>query len=361
MAATMVPLGGAGAKLVAVLEDPSSRQFLILSTVFIVMMGLSCYVEEWIFKELPGFDFYWTVTFVELVCFTLGAQLQRRAFDGDGKSRSAPLHLYIVTAVCLAVSQALGKVAYRYMNYATGTIVKSAKLIPTMALSILWLRREVPLAKWIAAGLLVASASFMALGESSVDLSFNPVGLVFSAAHLSLAALQGNLQEVILKDHGASIGEAMFYINGLGMFVVLVVMAAIGELVPATAYFLNSPRALLLLGIRSVTFYFGGIASNKLTKEFGTIALTTVGTARKTLTVLLSFLLFPKPLHINYAYGVTCFLAAEVVYLVLTMESVGAAQSQKAQASVGDDYEMVGKAAIGVPSADDKDDDGGSA
>jgi len=302
------------------LDDESTRRFIGLSAAFLCMLTFSCYTEEWIFKALPGFDFPWAVALVELACFVPASAFQEyiQTSGGEGKSeRKAPLPLYLLTALCLALSQSFGKVVIRYLNYATGTILKSAKLVPTLLLSVLWLRRSVRPQEWVAACLLVASAALMALGEQAVDLSFNPLGLLYAAANLALAALQGNLQERILKDHNASISEAMLYTNGLGIPIVLVAMVINQELVPACWYFFASPYALALLLIRSITFYAGAVAYNKLTKESGTGASTAVGTARKSLTVLLSFWLFPKPFHRNYAFGVVSFLAADVLYLHL--------------------------------------------
>ena len=87
---------------------------------------------------------------------------------GVPKRSKAPLILYALTAVCLGLSQSLGKVAFKYLNYATGTILKSAKLVPTLLLSVVYLKRSVPRGEWAAALLLVTSASLMALGAGPV-------------------------------------------------------------------------------------------------------------------------------------------------------------------------------------------------
>jgi len=309
------------AHLRVLLEDDSTRRFIMLSTAFLCMVTFSGYVEEWIFKALPGFDFPWAVALVELACFVPASAFQehiRTKEPGAKAERKAPLSLYMSTALCLALAQSFGKVVMRYLNYATSTILKSGKLVPTLLLSVLWFRRSVRPQEWVAACLLVTSAALMALGERAVDhISFNPLGLVYAVANLAFSALQGNLQERILRDHNASISEAMLYTNGLGIPFVLVAMVINQELMPACWYFLATPYALTLLLARSLTFYVGAVAFYKLTKESGTGASTAVGTARKSLTVLLSFWLFPKPFHRNYVFGVASFLAADVLYLHL--------------------------------------------
>ena len=60
--------------------------------------------------------------------------------------------------------------------------------------------------------------------------------------------------------------------------------------------------ALCLLMLRSF-FFIGALALTAITKEHGTGTATAVGTARKSITVLFSFLIFPKPFHVNYLLG----------------------------------------------------------
>jgi len=54
-------------------------------------------------------------------------------------------------------------------------------------------------------------------------------------------------------------------------------------------------------------------------------AATAVGTARKSLTVMLSLVVFPKPFHLNYVWGVATFLAADLVFLWLKAQRTTAA------------------------------------
>ncbi|CAE6952631.1 Papst2 [Symbiodinium sp. CCMP2592] len=201
-----------------------------------------------------------------------------------------------------------------YLNYATNTVIKSGKLVPTLLISVIWLERKVSLAEWAAAVLLVLSSAFMALGEQAVTPSFDPIGLILAGAQLLCAAMQGNLQEKALKDYGASITEALACSNGFGVIVVWVAVQVSGEAGPAFEFFLSSPLGSTLVLLRSLFFFLGVVALTALTKDHGTGAATAVGTARKSLTVLFSFMMFPKPWHMNYVLGTFAFIAADLIY-----------------------------------------------
>eukprot|EP00965_Chrysotila_dentata_P055352 1837001-Pleurochrysis_carterae.AAC.1 len=57
-------------------SDGRTAVALGVSTIFFVQ--LAAYLEEWMFKHLPGFDFFWTVALVELVLFAVCAALAER-------------------------------------------------------------------------------------------------------------------------------------------------------------------------------------------------------------------------------------------------------------------------------------------
>mmetsp|Transcript_4899 Transcript_4899/g.11594 ORF Transcript_4899/g.11594 Transcript_4899/m.11594 type:complete len:353 (-) Transcript_4899:57-1115(-) len=300
-------------------EDAQVQRFALLSAAFICSMEISCIIEEYIFVALPGFrGFYWTVALVELGFFAVSAIATRwKEYGFVGAMRQqlqAPLKLYALMALLLGLSQGLGKITFRYLNYATNTVIKSGKLVPTLLISVIWLERKVSLAEWAAAVLLVLSSAFMALGEQAVTPSFDPIGLILAGAQLLCAAMQGNLQEKALKDYGASITEALACSNGFGVIVVWVAVQVSGEAGPAFQFFLSSPLGSTLVLLRSLFFFLGVVALTALTKDHGTGAATAVGTARKSLTVLFSFMMFPKPWHMNYVLGTFAFIAADLIY-----------------------------------------------
>jgi len=99
---------------------------MVLSIGTVTLIGFSCYLEEWILKALVGYKFYWTMAFFELVVF---AVITYACMSGCGKAklepRAAPIALYIAGASTMALYTSLGKIAYKYVNYATGTVLKS--------------------------------------------------------------------------------------------------------------------------------------------------------------------------------------------------------------------------------------------
>lgn len=314
---------------------PSRAAFAVLAAGTVVMIGLSCWLEEIILRKLPGWRFHWTMAFFELAVFGGVAYLSSR-----GAPRVAPLRLYVAGAACMGLYSAAGKMAYDYVNYATGTVLKSAKLVPVMAVSVLWLRRTYHPFDYLAAALMTASAALFGLGERELAPDGNTAaGFLLSFLCLALAALQSNVSDKCLRDFGASVDENMLYTNGLGaVFVLAYLLAGTTEAEEATAYFFRKPEALALLVIRSATFYLGAWAYTLLMKHFGAVAAVAVTTTRKALTVMMSFVIFSgdKPLTAKYASAAALFFAAAgCEYLKVKSGGSGAGAGARGNTSNG--------------------------
>ena len=91
-----------------------------------------------------------------------------------------------------------------------------------MAVSVLWLRRSYTMHDYVAAGFMVASAAFFGLGERELEPDGNQfMGFVLTFICLGFGALQSNIADKCLRDHGASVNENMLYINGIGALIVM--------------------------------------------------------------------------------------------------------------------------------------------
>ena len=290
--------------------------FAALSALTIVLISASCYFEEWMYKALPGFDYFWTVAFAELLVFSVMSIAGAFATGTLGallRDRKAPLYKYVLQAAVMAVYAAVAKIAYKYLNYATATVLRSSKLVFVMAISVVWLGRKYSASEYASAVAMIAAVACFGLGEAGADDGGENrvVGYVLSVLGLGLAALQTNMADNAMRDHGASTLENMLYVNALGLVVVAAAAAAVDGR-EAVEYMARTEHALTLLVLRSLTFYFGALTFTELTRHSGATPATSVATARKGITVVGSFVMFPgdKPMSWWFGGGIILFLAA---------------------------------------------------
>jgi adenosine 3'-phospho 5'-phosphosulfate transporter B3 len=301
----------------AVSNPESIRTFIVLSLSTVLLIGASCYIEELLLKFSEGFRWYWTTTFVELLAFAASSYASVRLtgkVDDGVYPPTAPIQLYLVSGATLSLYAGFGKIAFKFVNYATGTALKSMKLVPVMIISTCWLRRTYDTYDYVAALLLVSSAVLFGIGERTVDVESDyTIGLFFSLTCLGLTAIQSNITEMCLKDYNASVNENMFYANGIGAALVFPILATT-EGSRMVIYFVSHPSSFLLVILRSLLFFGGGWMYTLLVKRYGAVVAVGVTSARKGLSLILSFLFFPadKPWSTSFALALVCFLGAVV-------------------------------------------------
>ena len=315
-------------------EMSENAAFAMAGTCAIVFIGASCYFEEYVYKSLPNFDYYWTVALAELMVFALISSASSIADGTLFAKRKAPLELYALQALLLAAYSAVGKLCYKWINYATGTVLRSSKLVFTMAISAVWLRRTYKPHQVVAASLLVVAVAFFGIaerelgsneatmptpatattndGEAVLGLSEDvklALGFGLSVVAIFLGSLQTNVSEHAMRNYGAGVRENILYTNAIGTvfaFLFVVIFEGSGSI----TYLRTVKGAFVLLFARSVTFYFGAYFFSTLTRHFGATSATAVTTVRKALTVISSFILFPKdkPFAGFFVYGLFFFL-----------------------------------------------------
>ena len=326
----------------------ADQAFVWLAAGTVLTIALASYLEEFIIKSLPHYDFFFTMAFFELAVFGVVSHVTiRLRAAGERASlgvyavsprvspgqmqmphhpprwsdvewwrlepRAAPFRLYAIGATCLALYASLGKLAYKYVNYVTGTVLKSIKLVPVMVVSVTWLGRSYSSYDYAAAGFLTTSAVMFGMGEAESNHETNyAMGFILSFVCLGLTAAQSNIADACMRDHGAGVDENMLYVNGIGAVLVFTFLVVSGEIFEAFAYFTRFPGAFALLFVRSVVFYAGAWLYTLLMKHFGAVAAVAVTTARKAVTVMLSFALFrsDKPLTEKYLGATALFFGA---------------------------------------------------
>lgn len=111
-----------------------------------------------------------------------------------------------------------------------------------------------------------------------------------------------NFQERIF-DQGSSRIEVTYYTNILCLSFMTVAFTATGDIPEAVSYALANPHALFLMAIYTFLAYIAITFHMALVKEFGGIVTVLVGNTRKAVTIVMSFILFPKPTSPLYIWG----------------------------------------------------------
>lgn len=290
-------------------------------------------LEEYLFRVLPGFTFGWFTTMFELISFAVFSVIERTLRGEPILARRVPLSSHGIVAVAMTASRGLTNWALSFLNYPTHIVFKSLKLFTVMIGSVIILGKRYQSVEYVAVVLLVGSAAFFSLGdleasEAPIDTldtddtvasndgtDNNMIGIVIVLLSLLADSLHSNTQEEVLKVQRAPESEVMLFSNGIAAICTAAVTMIKGELLPALLYCNQHPFAYLLLILRSIVVFLGVSCFVTSIKHFGVLSATTVTTVRKVLSILMSFLLFPKPWMPKHAFGLFLFVSSVTLSL----------------------------------------------
>ncbi len=239
-----------------------------------------------------------------------------RAIHAD-TPRRIPLGYYLLLAALQASMQGLTNLSMRWLNYPAKMLFKSSRVIPTMAVGILYMRKRYKPRDYLVVALLSLGLICFMRADVKVSPAFHPLGIFFICLALAVDAAIVNLQEFTLRKYDASHDELIFYSYGLGSGFLLLYCLPSRELWDGIAFLREAgPNATACLALFCACGYFGVTCVAALTKKFGALVSTMTTTARKALTLFLSFFLFPKPATAMHVVGGLLFV------LGLTMKAV---------------------------------------
>jgi len=232
---------------------------------------------------------------------TLFSFLERRYIAKEYK-RIAPLTAYPFLTACLLTSTTLGNMSLNYINYPTKVVFRSCKLIPTMMISSVMHRRIFHSVEYLCAFSISLGLIFFAAADWQTTPSFHPFGLILVSFSTFADAINPNAQEKIFK-LGASRMEVTFF-NNIFTFIVMTIATIFSGDFQATyklarTNFRLSRNIIIYICIS----YFAVSSYISVIKKYGGVAAVLVATGRKVLTLIMSFLLFPKTFSWYYVIG----------------------------------------------------------
>ena len=167
--------------------------------------------------------------------------------------------------------------------------------------------------EYLCALCICAGLVLFAMADYTLDpLQFNPTGLLLVTGSVVADSILPNAQEHLFRD-GSSRLEVTVYSNlfsFIGMTIVTLMNGSLSMFVRGLAA--NSQLATYF-GVYTVLSYISISCYMTLVKRFGGVTAVLLTTARKAMTIILSFMLFPKGFSWLYVHGSLLVLGAVMV------------------------------------------------
>jgi len=179
------------------------------------------------------------------------------------------------------------------------------KLIPTMLVASIVHRKVFSTAEYLFALCICSGLVLFAAADWSLAPSFHPIGLAFVTLSVCADAVLPNAQERLFR-MGSTRLEVTFYTNIFTLISMTITTFLSGDLIGLFRFVQVSPDSTRLCHYILVYTFIAYIAISfhmALVRRFGGVTAVLVATGRKGMTLILSFLLFPKKFSWLYVLG----------------------------------------------------------
>jgi len=224
---------------------------------------------------------------------------------------------YVGLSILVFGATYLATKSLKYVSFPTKVVFKSAKLIPTMIVSAVVHRgksnQKYGGLDYIAALFVCVGAAGYGYKSGSASDDMNRTswyGIFLLTISIVCDALLPNVQEKLMmrsttdsngskensKQQGLSAAAVMVNTNAVGFGALLIYMILSGSLMTSIATTLTDPYLVLYLLCVGLCLSTAVLAYTKLVKTQGSVVAVAISTFRKIVSVMLSYVIFPKPL-----------------------------------------------------------------
>lgn len=223
-------------------------------------------------------------------------------------------------------SSALSNLALNYINFPTKVVFRSCKLIPTMIVASVIHRKIFTSKEYGCAVAICAGLIMFAAADWQLSPSFHPIGLTLVSLSVCADAILPNAQERLFR-LGSSRLEVTLYTNVFTLMVMTFTTLVSGDLLGLVRFAQRTPMLQFYMCIYTFIAYIAISVHMTVVKRYGGVTAVLVATVRKAMTLVLSFLIFPKKFSWFYVLGAGLVLGGLMVSSLAKIEKKNAPTS----------------------------------
>jgi adenosine 3'-phospho 5'-phosphosulfate transporter B3 len=286
---------------------PKTVQISIVLTGIFTFYIMYSFLQEYLFVSYEGFNFGFFTTLIQFIAYSTFSGIEYFRKD---RSKAVNYRTYFLVAFLSVTSMGLGYQALSYLSYPTKILFKSSKLLGVMIIGVIFLRKSYKKMDYLASLCIFIGLYLIFYGSSSASTDLNKPsnfdirGVILMVCAISADSLVGNLQEDLLHFEKVEAVELIFFSHSIGIVYLFVLCTVTGQFQKPIEYCVNYPSIILVMLTISICGYFGVQFVHSMTKLYGILYTVTATSIRKVLTILLSFVFFPKPWTISYLFAI---------------------------------------------------------
>lgn len=279
----------------------------------------------------------------------------RQQHDRPGTKPEVPIPLYVGLSLLRALDLGMTNLAMQYINYPAKTLMKSCRVVFTMIFGVIISRKTYYPVDYAIVMAMVAGLAIFMHADSHSSAVFHHIGVVMLTVSLICDGAISNLSERIMVNYGVGQDEVsvlllcsfciccyfcqlyltcffsqfIFRLYSIALVAITGAAALKGDLreglvwlatpgtydevsagIPIEERSWSVPGKILVMVTFSSMGFFGSSCSAAITKNFGALAMSITSTARKAMTLFISFFMFNNVCTTEHIGGVALFISA---------------------------------------------------
>jgi len=175
--------------------------------------------------------------------------------------------------------------------------------------------------EYLAAGSICVGLILYSFSDSQESAKWSPFGILLVILSICADSALPNTQESLFR-MGATRSEVTYYTNVLVLASMTVTVMGSGDLMGVVRFVGERPGVIPYLGLYIGVSYLAITTHMNSIRVFSAVPTVLLGTARKAMTIVVSFLVFPKPVGVGHAVGTIAVLGG------LTISGIGKARKK---------------------------------
>ncbi|KAG2453875.1 hypothetical protein HYH02_002081 [Chlamydomonas schloesseri] len=240
---------------------------------------------------------------------------------------AAPLKSYASVSLTNVIATACQYEALQYVSFAVQTLAKSAKALPVMLWSTLYMRKRFKVSEYLHAFCITLGCSVFiltghvrsrvadkALARAAVVVEGTGMGVEGDAAlvliggglmvlYLFVDGLTSTWQDSMFRGYPVSVADQVLYTTSFSMGLSFIGCVATHQLLPPLAFLARNPEAIAWILALSVASALVQLVISWTIKRYGAVVFATIMTTRQFFSILLSSVVFLTPLTLGQWAG----------------------------------------------------------
>lgn len=272
------------------------------------------------------------------------SRIDARLSPSQSVNARVPSHIYIGLALLRAVDVGMTNVSMQYLNYPAKVLIKSSRVAFTMVTGTMFGKRYGLLEYFIVSTMICGLVVF--LNADAKSAVFHPIGVALLVIALLCDGMINNWSEISMAKYHVGHNEFLCHLYTIAFLSMTTLTYFNGELLTGLRFLSISGTYLeanaghpsscapflkvMVIVLFATTGLFGSSCAAGITKYFGAMAMSITSTARKAMTLFLSFIIFQNSCTMEHIIGMVIFLFSLCTksFMVFQKEKKGYANTQ---------------------------------